>query len=161
MLNRVLTKICGVAMFLLMFFVVLQVFMRYVVHSPLSWTEEFSRVLLVWFSMIGTYIASRQNRHLGIEAIRKLTGTIGEQIGFVFESILILLFVGILVWQGFKYCQLSLRLQQSFVSVDLPKAIVYIVFPSMGILIWIHTLRQLITFFVEKGKVPGRNTEVL
>jgi TRAP-type C4-dicarboxylate transport system permease small subunit len=41
----------------------LQVWFRYVLEAPLPWSEESARFMLVWLSMLGACIATREGQH--------------------------------------------------------------------------------------------------
>lgn len=45
----------------------MQVVMRYVFNDALSWSEEVSRYLFVWFSWIGVSVGLKENEHLSVE----------------------------------------------------------------------------------------------
>lgn len=45
----------------------LQVFYRYVLNDSLTWTDEVSRLLLVWLVCLGAGLASFRGRHLRLE----------------------------------------------------------------------------------------------
>jgi TRAP-type C4-dicarboxylate transport system permease small subunit len=45
------------------------VFSRFVLHTPLAWSEELSRYLFVWLSFLGASVAFRRGLHLGMEAL--------------------------------------------------------------------------------------------
>lgn len=47
----------------------LQVFMRYVLNASLSWPEELSRYLFIWFSFIGFSYVTKNDLHLKIDII--------------------------------------------------------------------------------------------
>lgn len=47
----------------------LQVVFRYVFHNPLVWSEEVARYSLIWMTMIGAAVATRQGQHLLIDSI--------------------------------------------------------------------------------------------
>ncbi len=46
--------------------VFLQVVLRYVLNSPMTWSEELARYLLVWCAFLGWVIASRNGTHLAM-----------------------------------------------------------------------------------------------
>lgn len=46
-----------------------QVVFRYILKSPLSWSEELSRYLFVWVSFIGSVVAARRGQHIGVELL--------------------------------------------------------------------------------------------
>jgi tripartite ATP-independent transporter DctM subunit len=50
----------------------LQVVGRHVLHSPLPWTEEIARLLLVWLMCVGGIIALRHSQHPRVTAVTRL-----------------------------------------------------------------------------------------
>jgi len=57
--------------------VVTQVFTRFVLQSPLPWTEEFCRYVFVWLSAIGTSIGIRWGSHfVAVDLPGTLTGPV-------------------------------------------------------------------------------------
>ena len=48
-----------------------QVFARYVLSSPLIWSEELARYLFVWIVLIGAAAAVRLNEHFGLDLLRR------------------------------------------------------------------------------------------
>ena len=61
--------VSGVALVLITLMIPVGVFMRYVMHSPLSWPEPASVVLMVMFSFIGGAAVYRANVHVAVEAL--------------------------------------------------------------------------------------------
>lgn len=45
----------------------LQVFFRYVLGNSISWSEEFSRYLMIWMGFAGASVALRQGSHVAID----------------------------------------------------------------------------------------------
>jgi TRAP-type C4-dicarboxylate transport system permease small subunit len=55
--------------------VIVSVFFRYVLDSPLKWGEELARLTMVWAGLLGISIALRDGDHMGLEILaRKLYG---------------------------------------------------------------------------------------
>lgn len=52
--------------------VLLQVYMRYVVGSPLPWGDEAARLQLVWLTFIGAALAYRLKAHIAVDALSTL-----------------------------------------------------------------------------------------
>jgi TRAP-type C4-dicarboxylate transport system permease small subunit len=46
-----------------------QVVSRFVIRSPLLWTEEVSRMAFIWIALLGSSIATKHQQHLGIDII--------------------------------------------------------------------------------------------
>lgn len=71
----------------------LQVFYRFVVQDPLSWTEELGRYAFVWVTFLGAAVAYRHGTHIVVETILLLLPP-GAQVA--------------LVWAGDALCTLAL-----------------------------------------------------
>jgi len=76
--------------------VLLQIFVRYVVHISLPWTEEFARFLLICITFIGAALAVRDREHIAITSILdRLPNGIRYclRIGFIIAIIVFLIIV--------------------------------------------------------------------
>lgn len=59
--------VCLVSMFALMvFFIFLQIIMRFIVNHSLVWSEELGKFIFVWISWLGISIGERRNEHIKI-----------------------------------------------------------------------------------------------
>jgi TRAP-type C4-dicarboxylate transport system permease small subunit len=60
----------GVLFLLVMFVsVLIQIFFRYVLQSPLTWTEEASRYSFIWIVLLGAAFAVRTKEHVVMEVL--------------------------------------------------------------------------------------------
>jgi TRAP-type C4-dicarboxylate transport system permease small subunit len=60
----------GVFFLLIMFVsVLIQIFFRYVLQSPLTWTEEASRYSFIWIVLLGAAFAVRKKEHVVMEVL--------------------------------------------------------------------------------------------
>ena len=59
----------GTALIVITLIIPLGVFMRYVMHSPLSWPEPASVLMMVMFSFLGGAAVYRANVHIAVEAL--------------------------------------------------------------------------------------------
>lgn len=59
----------GLALVIITFSVSLQVFSRFILNNPLSWPEEFSRVIFIYLVFIGGAVASKNNEHIAVDII--------------------------------------------------------------------------------------------
>jgi TRAP-type C4-dicarboxylate transport system permease small subunit len=48
-----------------------QVFFRFVLKAPLSWSDELGTFSFVWFALLGAAIAVRENAHIGVDALTR------------------------------------------------------------------------------------------
>lgn len=68
-LETVLVAAAGGALIFIGFLIVAQVFFRYVLAAPPSWTEELTRYVFVWLSWLGSAVVFRWGQHITIDAI--------------------------------------------------------------------------------------------
>src|SRR5580700_6665007 len=45
------------------------VFSRYVMHSPLLWSDELASILFLWLAMLGAVVALRRGEHMRMTAL--------------------------------------------------------------------------------------------
>jgi TRAP-type C4-dicarboxylate transport system permease small subunit len=68
-LRRVRELVVMVLMAILVVVVVASVVFRYVLLSPLSWSEEVGRYLMIWVGFLAASIAIQQGMHVGIDFV--------------------------------------------------------------------------------------------
>lgn len=68
-LRRCTELVMMVLMAFLVVVVVASVIFRYVLLSPLSWSEEVSRYVMIWLGFLGASLAVHQGLHVGVEFV--------------------------------------------------------------------------------------------
>lgn len=51
--------------------VLVATFFRYVLNSPLMWSEELARYLMIWIGLVGAAVTMRHGEHIRINAVRR------------------------------------------------------------------------------------------
>ena len=142
-LDAILSRFLVLLMFCLVSAVLWQVFSRYILSSPSSWTEEVARFLLIWIGMLGASYAFRQQAHLGLELLPgKLDGAAARLLRY-FTLAIIVLFAGtVLIAGGGNLVALTWELRQYSPVLGMPIAWVYSVVPLTGVLVLFYCLVQ-------------------
>ncbi len=119
-----LLKLIG---FILVFAILLQIFVRFIMIHPFSWTEELSRFSFIWFCFLGSAYALKKNLHLGIDYFYKKAAPATQRKIDLFIHLLILFFGILLCYYGTIMTRISsfqkspiLRLQMSYMYIVLP-----------------------------------------
>ncbi len=88
--------VCFVGFFLAILF---QVFARYVIHYPVQWTEEFSRLLYVGMVSLGAAVAVDEHSRLtlGIDFIKKRSPTAHRVLTVLIDSVALIVLTYILL----------------------------------------------------------------
>ncbi|MCD6362687.1 MAG: TRAP transporter small permease [Synergistetes bacterium] len=114
------------------------VIFRFVLHNPLTWSEEAARYMMVWVTYLGAGIAVKKGRHIGVTMfINKMPKKLQKGLIFLSE-IIVMVFLIALAYQGFNLL-LTLRTQTS-PAMGLPMVIPYFAIPFGCIYMFLHVL---------------------
>lgn len=76
--------------------VLLQVFTRYVLGTPLTWTEEIARYLLIWTTFAAAAYVSARRLHISVDLLVSKLGERGALVVDVFASAVVVVTAGLL-----------------------------------------------------------------
>ncbi|MBR9777884.1 MAG: TRAP transporter small permease, partial [Cytophagales bacterium] len=143
-----LDKVVGVMLMVIMAVMVMnvtwQVFSRYVIQSPSSFTDELSRYLLVWLGMLGAAYVAGQGNHLAIDILpTKLTGEAKRKLLMVINVVIILFVIPVMIMGGTNLVYITFILEQKSATLQLPLAYVYMMIPFSGLLVLFYQLVDL------------------
>lgn len=107
--------------------VLLQVFFRYVLNRPISWTEEFSIFSMIWMAFLVAPIAYRSGANVSIEVIRNLfkgpaLAALQVAMTVLILAILVVLFRHSLIYmaRGFGSTASSLPIRMGWIYIAMP-----------------------------------------
>lgn len=128
---------------LMSLFIGLQVFMRYIAHASLSWSEEVSRYLFIYLVNIGISYGVKTNRHVTISFfIRLFPETVRHYI-LVVSDVLFFLFSSLVTVHGVKVAWLIGNLGQKSPALGIPMWIVYSAVPVGFALLSIRLIQRI------------------
>ena len=119
---------CIVILGLMTIVILINVFFRYVLNDPLTWPPEFARFMQVAVTLLGSSLAFRYGRHVGVTVIvLRLPLRIQTAI-FIATNFLILCFLLVLLVEGYKLAFIegpsqiapSLRVSMMWAFIALP-----------------------------------------
>lgn len=110
------------------FLICLQIFYRYVLEAPLTWSEEILRFLFVWLSFLGALILFRRGGHFRLDFLvhKIVVPRMARQILIVVDLI-VLAFICLLTYQGAAH--LKMAFFNRYVAVDLSMGWSYLAIP--------------------------------
>ncbi len=115
-----------VVMTLLIFF---QVMSRFLLNTPLAWSEEAARYVFIWTIYLSAALAVKHRKHIRVEVGLMLFKGKAKSAMFILSDILFLIFSIILVNDGIRLVQTLSAHQQVSPALALPMNIVYIIIP--------------------------------
>ena len=120
-----------------------QVFTRYILKNPSSWSEEMVSYLFAWMSLFGASIVVGERGHMNIPIVVERMGQKGRLFFAVFAELVALLFAGvILLYGGIQITNLAMGQMTSALGV--PIGIFYVVLPISGALNIVYTILNII-----------------
>ena len=124
-MDKFLSIACAVLLSFMTILVLIQVFSRYVLNSPVAFTEELVRYSLIWTGFIGAAYAFSTREHMSLTLVRdKFTGKAHTALWLAIFVITI---------GGFK---LAVSASREFSALlGIPRSLVYSIAPISGIFI--------------------------
>jgi len=106
-LDRFLFVAIGLLLAAMVVDVAIQVFFRYVIENPPTWTEELARFLFAWQIFLGAGLAFGRGSHIVVDALLVVLPSRGRRLLAVGTGVIVLGFVAVLVWLGIRMVQLT------------------------------------------------------
>jgi TRAP-type C4-dicarboxylate transport system permease small subunit len=145
--NRILEWVLITLMAVNVLNVLWQVFTRFVVKDPSSFTEELARYLLIWVGLLGASYAAGQKMHLAIDIVLKaVAGKIRNLAELCIQLFIFLFAFFVMVIGGIRLVVITLKLSQISAALRLQLGYVYLVLPLSGLLIMFYAS----VFFMER-----------
>lgn len=122
-----------------------QVFTRFVVGTPSSFTDELARYLMIWVGILGAAYVSGKNQHVFINTLPAMLSHRAQRRLFHMVSLLVMLFAFFaFIIGGSRLVYISYLLGQHSPALQIPLAVVYVIIPISGILIIYYKISDLI-----------------
>ena len=123
-----------------------QVFSRYVLGAPSSFTDELARYLMIWLGVLGAAYVSGRNGHVAIDVLpARCAPPLRRRLQQAVRGIILAFAFFGLVVGGSRLVYVTLVLEQYSPALRLPLAYVYLAIPLSGILIIYYKTSDLLT----------------
>ena len=97
----------GAALAIIVALTLAQVVLRYFFDSPLLWSDELSRLMVVWMTFIGAAVVCWQGRHLSVDVFVTHLPPGVQKVLRVINQFLALGFLAVLTWKSFRIVKLE------------------------------------------------------
>ncbi len=138
-LNQVLEVFLVILMSVLVLDVLWQVFSRYLLSSPSSFTDELAGFLLIWVGVLGAAYVAGRKEHLAIDILIQRSPPARQRfLLYLIHSLIFLFALSVMVTGGFILVYSRFVLQVKSAALQLPLGFVYIVLPISGLIIMFY-----------------------
>ena len=161
-ITNLITRMLSISLVILMAVMVLdvswQVFTRFILQDPSSFTEELAGFLLIWIGLLGASYALYTKSHLGIDIMTSKLTAMRKQISQIVIHIVVILFsLFILVIGGIRLVHITLTLRQISPALGIPMGYVYLVLPLTGFLMIYYSL---VFILMSQSKINRTDSKV-
>lgn len=148
-LNKTLNVLAGVTFIIMVLLTCYQVFTRYVLQAPSSWSEELVGYLFAWMSLFGAALVSGERGHMNIPIlVEKMPMAVQKALAIFTEIIAILFAVFILGYGGIKITTLAMAQMTS--SLGVAMGVFYVVMPITAVLMVLYSVLNIIEIATDK-----------
>ena len=133
-INKVLAALCTILLVFMTFLVIWQVFTRYVLNDPASFTEELVRYSLIWTGFIGAAYAFSTREHMALTFLRDKLEPNKKRLVTIGVDALILIFAFAIIFVGGAKLAFAASMEYSAL-LGVPRSLVYAMAPVSGLFI--------------------------
>ena len=139
LLDRLIEAACAVAVVALTVIVSLQVFNRFVLKTPLAWSEDLAMLLFQWVVFLGAALGVKRLRHFGIElVVRKFPERVRHWVELLTPAVMAIVAL-VMIVQGWTL--LTFNRNRTFPTMDLTYTWAFLPIPLAGVLILIYLVQ--------------------
>ncbi len=150
-LDRTLERFLVILMVVMVLNVLWQVFTRFILGSPATFTEELARYILIWVGMLGAAYVAGKKMHLSIDYFTaKMRGAVKFWSEILIQTCIFLFGLFGMVIGGVYLVYLTLLLEQTSAALQIPLGYVYIAIPLGGLLIMYYAASALYEHTTQK-----------
>jgi len=133
-----------------------QVFTRFVLKNPSSFTEELARYLLIWVGLLGASYVAGQKMHLAIDVlINRLKGRARRLDEYLIEVSIFVFALFVMVFGGLRLVIITLTLNQISAVLRIKLGYVYLVLPLSGLLLMFYSLLFIAEIYRKQKNIAG------
>ncbi|XID93145.1 TRAP transporter small permease [Paenibacillaceae bacterium WGS1546] len=120
-----------------------QVFYRFVLSTPLSWSQEVLMISFVWFVLFGAALSVKHKEHLKIDLLDRAPPAL-KKIFKVAELFIVFAFTAVLVYYGIILVSDNLKSGQNVGFLPVKVAYVYLAIPISGLFMLYYSVKGLV-----------------
>ncbi len=149
-IDKIIEVVLIALMSILVIDVLWQVFSRYVLTAPSSFTDELAGFLLIWVGLLGAAYVAGKNEHLAIDLmLQKMKGIKKRRLQTIINMVVGVFALFVMVFGGCWLVYTRFYLGVNSAALALPLGYVYVIVPISGILIIYYSIDNSINQNIE------------
>ena len=111
-----------------MLLAVAQIVLREVFSTGFIWADELIKLLVLWLAMVGSVAASRDNRHIRIDALSRILPDTAIKLTRILVDLFAVAVCAVIAWFSYQYLLLEIEFEDK-VLIDTPAWIAHLIVP--------------------------------
>ena len=107
--------------------VFVSVVFRYILNSPLTWSEELASLLFAWTTFLGAYVGFRTHSHIRIDTVTMFLPATVRRGVLLLADVGVLFLLLVFIWQGFSLVATTWSLE--FPAMEISRGYLYVSLP--------------------------------
>jgi TRAP-type C4-dicarboxylate transport system permease small subunit len=137
--DNLIEGVCATLMVALAVVVFIQVFNRFILQTPLAWSEDLAMLLYQWVVFVGAALGVKRMRHFGIElVVKQFPEQWRHRIELVTPLVMLIVAV-VMIVQGWTI--LGFNRNRIFSTMDLSYTWAFLPIPLSGVLIIVYLIQ--------------------
>lgn len=138
-IDKVMRALNAAAMAILTLLVIWQVFTRYILNSPSTWSEELAAYMFAWVTVFGAAYVFGKREHMNIPVIvERFSLRNQNSLQILAESLNFIFALTVMVYGGYEITKLTMGQMSS--SLPLQMGYFYMCIPISGIFIALYSV---------------------
>lgn len=135
--NKILDGVSVLCMVLILLLVIVQVAMRYLFNSPLTWSEELAVFVMIWLTFIGSLICMRDKEHIEVTILVDHLPRPLQRIVVAFSRLASVFFLLVVAYYGFELVMENMTVTSPANKISM--GLVYTIIPlsSLGMVFYL------------------------
>lgn len=158
LLDRIMEVAVIILLAIMCILVIWQVFSRFILNNPSSWSEEISKYLSIWMSFLAGALGVKYGTHMGLDVLvnRIKMPHIRAAIN-ILAALVCLMFGGILTVYGYIFMMTGWA--RMMICAPIPMAYVYVVIPVSGVVLMFNSVGLIVKAWQNRDILPAEEEE--
>lgn len=124
-----------------------QIFTRWILKDPSTFTEEFMRYMLIWASMLGSAYCFYKDKHLTLDLFkRRAKGRLGLVLNVFIEVMILFFVIYVFVYGGGR---MAVNSTNNSPVMQIPFKVLYMILPLSGCFIVIARVLKYVQMYLD------------
>lgn len=162
LISAILQKTAGLLLFAMFITITIQIGARNFLHTSVSWSEEVSRMLLIWMTFLGAPAVLYKGEHLMVDIFYAGVTSRTRKYINVLANLVIIAFCIFGLKLGYDLCTNRIILRSVTAAAGIPRVYIFSALPVGSVLMMVFAVNSLYSnILILTGKAQDKDTVLI